>query len=118
MLLQRRIHFFLGCLFVDENNQIYDRNVRSRTRIEKPSSLPAKSGRTSSQRFGCSRRGRNHVDHRRRARRRSLSEVENDLVVGIGMDRGHRSTDNLEVVVNDLAIGARQFVVQDALEIM
>jgi hypothetical protein len=44
--------------------------------------------------------------------------VEQVLVAGVGVDRRHEATLDAEGVVSALAIGARQFVVHDALEMM
>jgi hypothetical protein len=71
--------------------------------MAKPSSLPASSGMTSLTRLGGAGRGRNHVDRGGAGSPQIfVREVEDDLIVGIGVDGGHGAADDLEVVVDDL----------------
>jgi hypothetical protein len=46
-----------------------------------------------------------------------MRQIEQPLVVRIRVDSRHHAADDAEVVLQTLATGARQFVVQEAIEI-
>jgi hypothetical protein len=70
--------------------------------MEKPS-ICRQFGDDQLQGFGRAGRGRNHVDRRRAgAPQIFVREVEDHLIVGVGVDRGHGAADDLEIVVDHL----------------
>src|ERR1700758_1268208 len=85
------------------------------TRMAKPSSFPARSGITSFSAFAAPVDVGIMLIAAARARRRPqvfVREVENHLIVGVGVNRGHRAAYDFELVIDHL--GDRRQAVRSA----
>src|SRR5208283_1593162 len=96
---------FGGCL-LDPDNEVDDGDVGSGHAHRESVELAGEFGNDELDRLGGARRGRNHGKRGGAGAAEILvREVENDLIIRVGVNGGHGASDDFEIVLNHLGDG-------------
>src|SRR6266849_5586302 len=99
---QGSIDFLFGRLFFNPDDEVDNRDIGRGHAYRETVEFAGQIGDDELKRFGCAGRGWDHVDRCRTGSPQIfVREVEDHLIVRIGVDSGHGAADDLEIVVDD-----------------